>query len=186
MAGVAPDDPSDEPTIELGMDELRAVTGYAIACAAPALAIFERDCPDDPRPQAALDEARQFAAGGKRTKALRVAALAAHRAATIARQAGLPAAFEAARAAGHAGASGYLHPLAKATQVPHILGSAACAARAFELDAGDDRTVGDEYIETARGSAGPVVVRVLSRYPAAPGGGGRVGELLRTLDAALR
>ena len=37
------------------------------------------------------------------------------------------------RAAGHAVGAAFLHPLAKATQVKHILGSAAHAARAFEL-----------------------------------------------------
>jgi hypothetical protein len=32
----------------------------------------------------------------------------------------------------------------------------------------------------------PTVVDVLNRYPEAPRGGGRVGELLRDLDQALR
>jgi hypothetical protein len=39
---------------------------------------------------------------------------------------------------------------------------------------------------SARRRATPVVVEVLRRYPAAPPGGGRVGELLRDLDEALR
>ncbi|MEV6908306.1 putative immunity protein [Amycolatopsis sp. NPDC051071] len=172
--------------IGLDLAELREITAFALACAEPALAIFERRYPGDPRPRAVLDEARVFAGGGKRTNALRMTALAAHRAAKTAREDGHEAAFEAARAAGHAGASAYLHPLAKATQVPHILGSAAGAARAFELDAGDDPGVGTEYIEKAKGLASPVVVDVLKRYPAAPGGGRRAGELLRILDAALR
>jgi hypothetical protein len=34
--------------------------------------------------------------------------------------------------------------------------------------------------------ATPAVVDVLKRLPAAPGGGGRVGELIRILDAELR
>jgi hypothetical protein len=178
---------ADESLIlELGMEELREITGYAVVCAEPALAIFERDCTDDPRPRAVLDEARRFAAGGKRTKALRVTALAAHRAARTAGEMGYEAAADAARAAGHAGASAYLHPLAKATQVLHILGSAAHAARAMEIDAGDDPNVGVAYIEKATGLAGPIVVSVLSRYPDAPSGGGRAGELLRSLDASLR
>ncbi len=173
-------------TIGLETAELREVTAFALACAEPALAIFERRYPDDPRPRAVLAEARAFAAGGRRTKALRTTSLAAHRAAKAAREDGQEAAFEAARAAGHAGASAYLHPLAKATQVLHILGSAADAARAFELDAGDDPGVGAEYLEKARALASPVVVDVLKRYPDAPGGGRRAGELLRTLDASLR
>ncbi|HZH22328.1 MAG TPA: exonuclease SbcC, partial [Geodermatophilus sp.] len=103
-----------------------------------------------------------------------------------AQETGRGAAVDAARAAGHAGGAAYLHPLAKAHQVTHILGSAAHAARAIELDAGDDRDVGADYIEEARGLAGPIVVSVLTRYPNAPGGGGRAGELLRGLDASLR
>ncbi|WP_436838430.1 putative immunity protein [Nocardia xishanensis] len=176
----------EDMAIELSMAELREVTGYALACAEPLLAIFERDCPDDPRPRAVLDEARRFAAGGKRTKALRVTALEAHRAARAAAEMRYEAAADAARAAGHAGAAAYLHPLAKATQGGHILMSAAHAARALELDVGDDRNVGDEYIEKATGLAGPVVVSVLTRYPPAPRGRGRVGDLWRKLDASLR
>jgi hypothetical protein len=172
--------------IELSMAELREIAAYAVACAEPALAIFERDCADDPRARAVLDEARKFTAGGNRTKALRVTALAAHRAARTALELERDAAADAARAAGHAGAAAYLHPLAKATQVRHILGSAAHAARAFELDAGDDRDVGADYIEKAGGLASPIVVSVLTRYPTAPNGGGRAGELLRSLDASLR
>jgi hypothetical protein len=180
-------DAADEGSaIELGMAELREITGFAVACTEPAVAIFERDCPDDPRVLAVLDEARRFAAGGRRTKALRVTALAAHRAARTARETGHGAAAEAAHAAGAAGAAAYLHPLARSTQVLHILGSAAHAARALEIDAGDDRGVGADHIEKARGLAGPTVVSVLVRYPRAPGGRGRVGELARELDASLR
>jgi hypothetical protein len=53
-------------TIELSMAELREVTGYAVACAEPVLAIFERDCADDPRARAALDEARRLDASLRR------------------------------------------------------------------------------------------------------------------------
>jgi hypothetical protein len=71
-------------------------------------------------------------------------------------------------------------------QVKHILGSATHAARAFELSAGDDPAVGADHIAQARILAPPVVVDVLRRYPEAPRGGGRVGELMRQLDASLR
>lgn len=176
----------EDLTVELGMDELREITSYAVACAAPALAIFERDCADDPRPRVALDQAREFSSGGNRTKALRSSALAAHRAARAAHEVGHEAAADAARAAGHAAASAYLHPLAKATQVLHILGSAAHAARAMELDAGGDPGVGPDYIDKAVDLADPIVISVLTRYPHAPAGGHRAGELLRRLDASLR
>jgi hypothetical protein len=80
----------------------------------------------------------------------------------------------------------FLHPLPKATQVKHILGSAAHAERAFELCGGDDPTVGLDQIAQSRILAPPVVVDLLKRYPSAPPGGRRVGELNRTLDASLR
>jgi hypothetical protein len=172
--------------LQLTLSELRAVAAFAVACAEPAAAIFGLDRPDDPRPRHALDEARRFAAGGDRTKALRVTALAAHRAAREAQESGKEAAAHAARAAGHAAASAYLHPLAKAHQVVHILGSAAHAARAVELNAGDDGGAGAAFIEKVLALVDPIVVSVLTRYPNAPAGGGRVGELLRELDLSLR
>ncbi|TWF75911.1 hypothetical protein FHX44_111798 [Pseudonocardia hierapolitana] len=175
----------DSTTVELDLSELRVVTAYAVACARPALEIFERDRPDDPRPRAAIDAAQAFADGGRRTKAIRDCAWAAQRAAQETRDAGQAAASDAARAALAAASAAFLHPLAKATQVKHILGSAAHAARAFELAAGDP-AVGAEHIAQSRNLADPVVVDVLRRYPAAPGGGGRVGELMRRLDASLR
>ena len=176
----------DSTTIELSRSELREVAGYAVACARPALAIFESDRRDDRRPRAAIDAAQAFADGGERTKALRDSAWAAHRAAQEARDAGQAAASDAARAAGDAVGAAFLHPLPKATQVKHILGSAAHAARAFELSAGDDPAVGPDRIAQFRMLASPVVVDVLRRYPSAPPGGGRVGELIRTLDGSLR
>jgi hypothetical protein len=172
-------------TIELSRSELRAVTAYAVLCARPALEIFERDRPDDPRPRAALEVAQAFADGGERTKAIRDNAWAAHKAAQEARDAGQSAASDAARAAGHTCGAAYLHPLANATQVKHILGSAAHTARALEL-AADDPAAAMNYLVTATAFASPAVREVLSRYPPAPGGGQRVGELLRRLDESLR
>jgi len=115
----------DSAKIELSRSELRAVTGYAVACARPVLAIFERERPDDPRPRAALDAAQAFADGAERTKALRDSAWAAHRAAQEARDAGQAAASDAARAAGDAVGAAFLHP-GKATQVRHISIGRSC------------------------------------------------------------
>jgi hypothetical protein len=176
----------DLTTIELSRSELRAVAGYAAACARLALAIFERDRPDDPRPRAAIDAAQAFADGAERTKALRDRAWAAQRAAHDARATGQAAASDAARAALGAAGAAFLHPLAKATQVKHILGPAAHAARAFERAAGDNPAAGAIHLAQARLLAPPAVVEVLRRYPPAPPGGGRVGALLRQLDASLR
>src|SRR5688572_20826849 len=176
----------DSTTLELSRSELRDVASYAVACARPALANFERERPNDRRHRAENDAAQPCPNGGERTKTLRESAWAAHRAAQEARDAGQAAASDAARATGHAVGAAFLHPLPKATQVKHILGSAAHAARAFELSAGDDPTVGLDQIAQSRILAPPVVVEVLRRYPSAPPGGGRVGELIRTLDASLR
>lgn len=174
---------SEPGRIVLGIDELRAVAGYAAECARDALEIFERAHPADSRPRDAIDAAWAFARGGGRGKTLRDTAWAALRAA---READAAAAGDAARAAMSAASAAYLHPLADAHQVKHILGAAAHAARAAELVSGGDRAVGAEGIERASRRATPLVVDVLGRYPAAPAGGGRVGELLRDLDEALR
>ena len=173
-------------TIELTLSEIRRVAAFAVACARPALAIFERKRPGDGRPRAAIDAAQAFADGAERTKALRDSAWAALRAAHEARDAGQAAASDAAHAAGNAAGAAFLHPLAKATQVKHILGSAAHAARAFEVSAGDNPNDGADYIAQSGVLAHPIVVEVLRRFPAAPPGGGRVGELIRQLDASLR
>jgi len=173
-------------TIELGLADLRAVTAYATTCARTALAIFERARPDDRRPHAAIEVAQAFADGAARTKAIRDHAWAAQRAAQDARDQGQAAASDAARAALAAAGAAFLHPLAKATQVKHILGSAAHAARALELAADGDLAVGVDHLARLRPLASPVVVDVLARYPPAPSGGGRVGELIRLLDASLR
>lgn len=173
-------------TIELSLSDLRAVTGYAVACARPALHVFERERPHDLRARAAIETAQAFADGGARTKALRDHAWAALRAAQDARSEGQAAASEAARAAGAACGAAYLHPLPRATQVRHILGSAAYAARAFELAAGGDPAVAADHVSRAQALVTPMVVAVLLRYPEAPPGGGRVGALIRQLDAALR
>lgn len=169
--------------IVLSMQDLREVTRYAAESAQEVLELFEKAHPADSRPRDALDAAWTFARGGERGKALRDTAWAAHKAA---REAATAAASDAARAAMCAASAAYLHPLADPHQVKHILGAAAHAARVAELMAGEDRTVGARHIEQARQRATPAVVDVLSRYPAAPPGGGRVGELLRALDEALR
>ena len=179
MAGM----PTGSGDFELTMDELRAIAAYTVACAAPALVIFTRASPDDPRPAAALDAARAFAEGAPRSRLQRVTSAAAHRAA---KEAPTPAAGHAASAAGAAAAAAYLHPLAKATQLGHILGPAAHAARAAELARGDDPVVAEYVVTAAATRAAPVVVDVLSRYPRAPQGRSRVAVLLHRLDSLLR
>ncbi|MGC5341328.1 putative immunity protein [Streptomyces sp. DT24] len=175
--------PTESDEIELSEHELREITGYAADCARRVLWIFERELPADPRPRDAVDAAHTFAGGGRRTGALRQRAWAAYRAA---REAASPGAADAARAASHAAAAAYLHPRASAHQVKHILGAAAHAARAEELASGEGRCDPAGTLEWARRHAPAAVIAVLGRLPAAPPGGGRVGESLRALDAVLR
>ncbi len=170
-------------TIELSMDELREVARFAAECAARALPVFERHMPDDVRPRDAIQAARHFSQTGKRSNALRASGFAAYKAS---REAGMPAAAEAALAATQAVGAAYLHPLSSPLQVKHILGAAAHAARAAELDASGDQNVGKEVCDWALQHTPRTVIAVLVRYPAAPAGGGRTGVLLRYLDDALR
>ncbi|MFJ9175814.1 putative immunity protein [Streptomyces sp. NPDC102360] len=168
---------------DLTMDELRAVARYAAQSAQQVLPVFETAVPDDPRPRAAVDAAWEFVGGAKRSRLQRGTALDAHRAAA---EADTEAVRLAARAAGDAASAAYLHPIAKATQVGHILRAAACAARVAELAVGGDPEAGERSVEQARRRATPVVVDVLGRYPAAPRGKGRVAHLMSALDASLR
>ncbi|MET7304040.1 putative immunity protein [Embleya sp. NPDC005575] len=175
--------PSESETIELNEDELRGIAGYAADCARRVLSIFEQSFPADTRPRDAIAAADAFAAGGRRTGVLRRSAWAAYKAA---QEASSPAAVDAARAASHAAAAAFLHPKASAHQVKHILGAAAHAASAEEQASEEGGQVTAGTLEWARHHAPPAVTAVLTRLPAAPPGGGRVGEFMRDLDAALR
>lgn len=112
--------------IDLSMDELREIAGYAAECASRALPIFEREVPADSRPRDAIETAFAFAAGGERTNALRKSAWAAYSAALETRD---PAAVDAAHAASQAAAAAFLHPLARAHQVKHAGCGSACGTR---------------------------------------------------------
>ncbi|WP_425286485.1 putative immunity protein [Actinopolyspora xinjiangensis] len=131
--------------------------------------IFEEVCPGDGRPRAAVKAARAFADGAVRSTWQRVAALEAHRAA---RAAADGAACCAGRAAGDAAAAAYLHPLARASQVDHVLRASAHAARAAELRAADGPTVAEAVIRRARqrttpelGGSHPAAARPVPHQP---------------------
>ncbi len=175
--------PTHPGDFALTPDELRAVAAYAVTCAEPVLGVFTKACPDDPRPAAALAAARRFADGEKRSRLQRTASVEAGRAA---KDAPTEAARHAALAAAAASAAAYLHPLAKATQVGHILGSAAHAARAAELARGDDPVVAEYMLPRAVKRCTPMVLEVLKRYPRAPEGRARVAVLTARLDSLLR
>ncbi|MCX6405803.1 MAG: exonuclease SbcC [Propionibacteriales bacterium] len=167
------------PDLDLTLEELRAVVRFAADCAAELLPVYESSVADDRRPREALDAARSFADGAARSNLQRTTAFAAHRAA---KEAPDDVTRLAALACADAAGAAYLHPLAQATQVGHVLRSAACVARVAELR-GDD--VG-RVVAALAGRAAPPVPAVLRRYPAAPGGRTRLAELLVALDAAVR
>src|SRR5690606_27284317 len=118
---------------DLTMDELRAVVRFASDCAQEILPDFEAVAPNDSRPREAIDAARMFADGAPRSNLQRTAAFASHRAAKGVSE---ETAQVAALACGDAAAAAYLHPIAKASQVGHILRAAACVARVTELRKG--------------------------------------------------
>ena len=185
--------------VELTMEEVREVVRYAAACAEQVLVVFAHERPGDPRPAAALDAARAFADGARRSGLLRTAAAEARRAAAEASgeaagaasgeatgEASGEAARNAATAAAHAAAAAYLRPSTQPSQVRHILGAGAHAARAAELARGDDPVVAEYVVTAAARRASPIVRDVLRRYPRAPGGRSRVAVLMRRLDSLLR
>ncbi|MFJ7631241.1 putative immunity protein [Streptomyces sp. NPDC097595] len=165
---------------ELSLDELRAVARYATEAAQDVLSVFEDAHPGDVRPRAAIEAAREFIDGAPRTRLQRVASMDAHRAA---KDAATEAARLAAQAAGDAASAAYLHPIAKAHQVAHILRAAANAARVAEIA---EPAAGDRAIERARERATPALIDILRRYPPAPTGRTRAAQLMTALDTALR
>ncbi|MGJ9412287.1 putative immunity protein [Aeromicrobium sp. CF4.19] len=169
--------------VELTMDEIRVVTRFVLRSAEDVLPVFEAAHPDDPRARGAVDAARAFADGARRSRWQRTASLDAHRAAA---QAATEIARLAARACGDAASSAYLHPIAKATQVGHILRGTACVAHVRELTSPQEVDAAASVLEQARRHAPAALVEVLRRYPAAPIGRSRVSELMSELDTSLR
>lgn len=172
----------DAPEIVLTDADLRTVASYALASAEPVLPVFESVSPDDLRPRAALAAARAFVEGAPRSRLQRTTSLDAHRAAS---DVGEGPARYAARAAGDAAAAAYLHPIARATQVGHVLRATACAAHVAAL-LEDDRAAANRVLDAAVDAATTPLVDVLRRYPPAPLGRAPVAVLMARLDAALR
>ncbi len=174
---------STSADFELTIDDLRAVARFAAENALEVLPLFERAVPGDLRPRAAIEAAYLFVDGAARTNRQRVAATDAHRAAA---QAPDPVSRLVAGSAGDAAAAAYLHPIAKATQVGHILRAAARAAEAAELEAGGQSGIAAAVLERARRRATPILIDVLRRYPPAPVGKSRTAQLVYSLDTGLR
>ena len=169
-------------TFPLTLDTLRILAAWAANCAERVLPLFERHAPADPRPRAAIEGIREFAAGGKRSAQLRVLALAAL---SAAREAAHPAAAAAARAAGLAASSAYTHPLADVQQTQHIVGPAAYAALALEL-AREDPAAADAEVSRAIQTSPAEVRDLLLQMPARSPGKSRADQLMYRLDAGIR
>jgi hypothetical protein len=167
----------------LSLESLRALGGWTADCAERVLPVYAKYAATDSRPRAAIEGIRVFAGGGKRTAQLRTLALSAFAAA---REASDPAAAAAARAAGLAASSAYTHPLADVHQTKHILGPAAYAALALELDHASDPTVSDGEIRWAIAHVSPEVREILLQMPARSTGKSRLDKLLYALDAGIR
>ena len=167
------------------MAELRVVARFVADTAAEVLPVFEDAAPGDGRPREALAAAQAFADGAPRSRRQRTASLDAHRAAA---EAATEPARLAARCAGDAASAAYLHPIAQASQVGHILRAAATAAHLAELAVGSDPAAAEQSLERSRRRATPVLVDVLRRYPPLTSRrrGPRVAQLMARLDAALR
>ena len=172
----------DNRHFPLSLESLRAIGGWAADCAERALPVFEARADSDLRPRAAIEGIREFAAGGRRVARLRILALEAHAAA---REVGDPAAAAAARAAGAAAASAYTHPLADVHQTKHIVGPAAYAALALELEVGDP-AVADAEVRRAIERAPREARDVLLQMPARAVGTSRLDTILYELDAGIR
>ena len=156
----------------LNLESLRAIGSWAADCAERALPVFEKHAGSDPRPGAAIEGIRVFAGGGKSTAQLRSLALAAMAA--------------AARSAGLAASSAYTHPLADVRQTRHVVGPAAYAALALELDQAGDPDTGDGEVRRAIERAPAEVSEVLQHMPARQAGKSRLDQVLYKLDAGIR
>ncbi|WP_028935409.1 putative immunity protein [Pseudonocardia spinosispora] len=164
---------------ELTSDELRVVARHVTETAQEVLSVFENVAPSERRPRAALDAAWEFVNGARGTTLQRVTSLDAHRAA---KEAPAEASRLAAQAAGDAASAAYLHPIAKAHQVGHVLRAAANASRIAEINSGDDPDVGDNMIEQARERATPVPIDMLRRYPFVPAGKSRIMVVVEVIE----
>jgi hypothetical protein len=167
----------------LRLESLRALGSWAADCAERALSVYEKHEGSDSRPRAALEGIRVFAAGGKRTAQLRSLALSAF---SAAREADDPAAAAAARAAGLAASSAYTHPMADVQQTKHIVGPAAYAALALELDHAGDPGIGNGEVRWAIEHVTFEVREVLLQMPARKAGTSRLDQIQYELDQGIR
>lgn len=174
---------ADSRYFSLSLESLRVLGGWTADCVERALSVFESHVVADSRPRDAITAIRVFAGGGKRTAQLRSLSLAAF---SAARATDDLAAAAAARTAGLAASSAYTHPLADVQQTKHIVGPAAYAALALELDHGGDAKIGDAEVRWAIDQVPAEVCEILRQMPACQPGKSRLDMLLYELDAGIR
>jgi hypothetical protein len=168
---------------DLKIESLRILGKWAADCAERALFIYEEREKSDSRPRDAIKGIREFSAGGKRTKQLRTLALAAFAAS---RETKDLAASAAAQSACLAASSAYTHPLVDVQQTKHILGPAAYAALAIELNHGGDTDYGNREISWAIEQVDRKICEILANMPERKEGKNRLDKLLFDLDVGLR
>ncbi|HVM71302.1 MAG TPA: hypothetical protein VMT91_06050 [Anaerolineales bacterium] len=167
----------------LSLESLRSLGSWAADCAERALPVYENYANSDSRPRSAIEGIRVFAGGGNRIAQLRSLALSAF---SAAREADDPAAAAAARAAGLAASSAYTHPLADVQQTKHIVGPAAYAALALELNQGGNHSIGDNEVIWAIEHVTPEVRAILLQMPAREIGKTRLDNLMYKIDNSIR
>lgn len=169
------------PHLDLSMEDLRAVAAFNLASALQVIDLFEAVKPHDARPREALVAAEDFVRGQPRSRAQRIRAPAAHRASKEVSG----AASHAAMAAGDAAASAYLHPLADAAQVGHILRGPSHCVLALETRAVEPLTRAAAAAAILERST-TAVVEVLCRYPSAATRDRATADVMSFLDVQLR
>jgi hypothetical protein len=168
---------------DLNIDSLKALGKWAADCAERALLIYEESEKTDSRPRDAIKGIRDFSASGNRTKQLRILALAAYAASLETKD---PATSAAAQSACLAASSAYTHPLVDVQQTKHILGPAAYAALAIELNHGGDTDYGNKEISWAIEHVNREICEILAKMPERNEGKNRLDKLLFDLDVGLR
>lgn len=164
-------------------EERREVARWAVGSSDRVLPLFEALAPDDTRPREAVEAARAFADGGRRSTHLARVALAAHRAG---REVADPVGLAVARAASLAAATANIHGETTIGTLGHIVGAAAYAALARELASGGDTAASDDEIDWAIEHATPVIHALVRRVPASVSGGRRLLAIQHELDLHLR
>lgn len=161
----------------------RLLAAWTADCAAHVLPLFEAGAPTDPRPRQAIDGARAYAGGAKRSAHLRTLVSAAYAAA---RDVDDPAAAAAARSAGVAAGTAYMHDDVTVDQVKHALGPAMYAALAREAAAAGDPTAADAEIRWAIDHAAPAVRDLIRRLPERVPGRTRQDAIYHQIDVGMR